>query len=110
MEKGLPCMNYPRGALCAALIGTATLLAGCGTTHIVDTSPTLGSPRIVASDVTVKVTPYADATAPSGGRVEKQEIIGQVVMSREAYANLLQAQLDNKILGAYAEECARAAK
>jgi hypothetical protein len=64
----------------------------------------------VASDVTVKVTPYADAAKPEGGRVEKQEIIGHVVMSREAYADLLQAKIDNKILGAYAAECARAAR
>lgn len=114
-------MNYPRGALCAALIGTATLLAGCGTTHIVDTSPDLGSPRIVASDVTVKVTPYADATKPEGGRVEQQPIIGQVVMSRGSYSLLMaeiadlseqikKTKADNRILGAYAEQCARAAK
>ena len=103
-------MNYPRGMLSASLIGAVTLLAGCGTTHIVDTSAASGSPRIVASDVTVKVTPSADAAKPEGGRVEKQEIIGHVVMSREAYADLLQAKIDNKILGAYAAECARAAR
>lgn len=103
-------MNYPRGMLSASLIGAVTLLAGCGTTHIVDTSPAAGSPRIVASDVKVKVTPYADATKPEGGRVEEQPILGQVVMSRDEYAKLMQAKIDNKILGAYAEQCARAAR
>lgn len=114
-------MNYPRGTLFALLIGAPTLLAGCGTTHIVDTSPALGSPRIVASDVKVKVTPYADATKPEGGRVDEQQILGQVVMGRGDYS-LLMAEIaglsesikklkaDNRILGAYAEQCARAAR
>ena len=103
-------MNCLRSALSRCAIIFAMSLTACSSTHIVDTSPQLGAPRIVASDVTVKVTPYADAAKPEGGRVEKQEIIGHVVMSREAYADLLQAKIDNKILGAYAEQCARAAR
>ena len=103
-------MSYRRSALLSLPIISAMSLTACSSTHIVDTSPATGSPRIVASDVTVKVTPYADAAKPEGGRVEKQEIIGHVVMSREAYADLLQAKIDNKILGAYAAECARAAR
>ena len=80
-------------------------LTACSSTHIVDTSPASGSPRIVASDVKVKVTPYAAATSPAGGRVEEQSIIGQVVMSRAAYADMLQRLADNRLLGIYADEC-----
>ena len=86
-----------------------TLLTACGSTHIVDTSPRLGAPRIVASDVKVKVTPYASATKPDGGRVEEQNVLGQVIMSRDEYAKLMQAKVDNKILGAYAAQCAKEA-
>ena len=103
-------MSYRRSALLSLPIISVMSLTACGSTHIVDTSPAAGSPRIVASDVKVKVTPYADATKPEGGRVEEQPILGQVVMSRDEYAKLMQAKIDNKILGAYAEQCARAAK
>lgn len=100
-------MNYPRKRLSALLTGAVVLLTGCGTTHIVDTSPQYGSPRIVASDVKVKVTPYVDATAPGGGRVEEQNILGNVVMTRDQYADLLTARKDNKLLGIYADECVK---
>ena len=95
-------MNYPRGTISALLIGAATLLTGCGTTHIEDTSPAAGNPRIVASDVTVKVTPLASATSPGGGRVERQNIIGQVVMTRQWYDVMLN---DIRVLGVVAAQC-----
>ena len=103
-------MSLARSALLSFPIISVMSLTACSSTHIVDTSPAAGSPRIVASDVKVKVTPYADATKPQGGRVEEQPILGQVVMSRDEYAKLMQAKIDNKILGAYAEQCARAAR
>lgn len=103
-------MSYRRSALLSLPIISVMSLTACSSTHIVDTSTQLGAPRIVASDVKVKVTPYADATKPEGGRVEEQPILGQVVMSRDEYAKLMQAKIDNKILGAYAEQCARAAQ
>ena len=103
-------MSLARSALLSLPIISVMSLTACGSTHIVDTYPASGSPRIVASDVKVKVTPYADATKPEGGRVEEQPILGQVVMSRDEYAKLMQAKIDNKILGAYAEQCARAAR
>jgi hypothetical protein len=114
-------MSYRRSVLSSFLIISAMSLTACSSTHIEDTSPLSGSPRIVASDVKVKVTPYADATKPEGGRVEEQPILGQVVMGRGDYS-LLMAEIaglsesikklkaDNRILGAYAEQCARAAR
>ena len=103
-------MSYRRSALLSLPIISVMSLTACSSTHIVDTSPASGSPRIVASDVKVKVTPYADAAKPEGGRVEEQQLLGQVVMGRDEYAKLMQIKTDNKILGAYAEQCARAAQ
>lgn len=98
-------MSFPRSALWSLLIGLVTLLPACASTYIEDTSPAAGNPRIVASDVKVKVTPYASAMSPAGGRIEEQQIIGQVVMSRAAYAEMLQRLNDNRLLGIYADEC-----
>ena len=114
-------MSLARSALLSFPIISVMSLTACGSTHIVDTSPEAGNPRIVKSDVCVDVTPYADATSPAGGRVEKQCIAGQAVMSRTSYALLMaeiadlseqvkKVKADNKILGAYAEQCARAAR
>lgn len=100
-------MSLSRSGLKSLPIISAMLLMGCSNTHIVDTSPQLGNPRIVKSDVCVDVAPYADATSPAGGRVEKQCIVGQAVMSREHYAGLLTARKDNRLLGIYAEECTK---
>lgn len=100
-------MSYRRSALLSLPIISVMSLTACSSTHIVDTSPQLGAPRIVASDVKVKVTPYVDATAPGGGRVEEQNILGSVVMTRDQYADLLTARKDNKLLGIYADECVK---
>ena len=100
-------MSYRRSALLSLPIISVMSLTACSSTHIVDTSPASGSPRIVASDVKVKVTPYVDATAPGGGRVEEQNILGNVVMTRDQYADLLTARKDNKLLGIYADECVK---
>lgn len=76
-------------ALATASLLSTTLLAGCASQRFTDTSAEGGDPLIVASPVSVDVTRYEDAKSASGGRVERRNIQGYVLMPRGEYARVM---------------------